>query len=122
MNMNVRRMTTLRRWRAAGCVALLAAALGAAGGAQAPSTPETQIPNLEGIWDGTPLSGRTILLASEQGFGDTIQFVRYALIAGQGGRVLLQCKSELKRLLNGQCGIEQVYSSGDAVPAFNKRK
>src|SRR5690606_24890429 len=29
-------------------------------------------------WDGSPLASRTILLYTEQGFGDTIQFVRLA--------------------------------------------
>ena len=29
------------------------------------------------LWDGSPLEGKTILLHSEQGIGDTIQFVRY---------------------------------------------
>lgn len=29
-------------------------------------------------WDGSPLGGRTILLHFEQGFGDTLHFIRYA--------------------------------------------
>src|SRR5205807_1597171 len=29
-------------------------------------------------WSGQDLSGKTILLRAEQGFGDTIQFLRYA--------------------------------------------
>src|SRR5207248_209176 len=29
-------------------------------------------------WDGSALSGRTILLHAEQGVGDTLQFIRYA--------------------------------------------
>ena len=32
------------------------------------------------MWDGAPLAGRKIMLHSEQGVGDTIQFVRYAAL------------------------------------------
>ncbi len=40
------------------------------------------------MWDGGELNGRTILLHAEQGFGDTLQFVRYAKMAEErGGRV-----------------------------------
>src|SRR5262249_58493468 len=54
MQRTFRRTTTLSRWRGAACAAALAAALGGVLAAQAPSTPEAQIPSLEGIWDGTP--------------------------------------------------------------------
>ena len=33
---------------------------------------------LQPLWDGRDLPGGTVLLHSEQGFGDTLQFVRYA--------------------------------------------
>jgi len=54
MHMKLRRTTTLSRWRRAACAAAVTAAIGGVLGAQAPSTPESQIPSLEGIWDGTP--------------------------------------------------------------------
>src|SRR5262249_44197144 len=51
-------------------------------------------------WDGSPLSGRTILLHAEQGLGDTLQFVRYARLVGhQGGRVIVACRRPLARIL-----------------------
>src|SRR3989449_10557441 len=52
------------------------------------------------FWDGSEFNGRTILLYAEQGFGTTIQFIRYApLVARRGGRVIVACQPELVRLL-----------------------
>ncbi|WP_188262558.1 tetratricopeptide repeat protein [Azospirillum tabaci] len=51
-------------------------------------------------WGGEPLEGRRILLHAEQGFGDTIQFARYApLVARAGGRVILDVHPLQFRLL-----------------------
>ncbi|MBB3265629.1 Tfp pilus assembly protein PilF [Azospirillum sp. OGB3] len=51
-------------------------------------------------WTGEPLDGRRILLHAEQGFGDTIQFARYApLVARAGGRVILDVHPLQFRLL-----------------------
>jgi len=45
------------------------------------------------LWEGSPLAGRTILLHGEQGYGDTIQFIRYAkhIDKSGGGRIVLAC-------------------------------
>lgn len=54
-------------------------------------------------WDGSALAGRTLLVHSEQGHGDSIQFVRYAALARQaGGRVVVECQDRLHRLFEGQ--------------------
>ncbi|MEO5375315.1 MAG: tetratricopeptide repeat-containing glycosyltransferase family protein [Alphaproteobacteria bacterium] len=67
-------------------------------------------------WDGGPLDGRTILLHAEQGFGDILQFVRFApAVKAQGGRVVLECPSRLHRLLAGLPGIDRLTAPGDAV-------
>ncbi|MEG4043376.1 tetratricopeptide repeat protein [Microcoleus sp. Pol17_C1] len=71
------------------------------------------------IWDGSDLNGQTILLRSEQGLGDAIQFVRYAAIVQQkGGKVILSCYQELKRLFKQIPGIEQVVVRMDELPEF----
>jgi tetratricopeptide (TPR) repeat protein len=78
------------------------------------------------LWLGDgPLEGKTILLHAEQGFGDTIQFVRYApLVAGQGARVVLEVQRDLVRLLSGgllsgMMGIDAVIGRGEALPPFD---
>jgi len=51
-------------------------------------------------WDGGELHGKTILIYNEQGFGDTIQFLRYLpQVAGRGGKIVLACQKELLSLL-----------------------
>jgi tetratricopeptide (TPR) repeat protein len=71
-------------------------------------------------WDGSRLDGRTILLSEEQGFGDAIQFVRYALpVAEMGAKVLLRCEPELKSLLSGAAGVTAVFDASQALPPFD---
>ena len=71
-------------------------------------------------WTGENLTGKTILLHAEQGFGDTIQFVRYApIIAAAGARVILECQSELLRLLKGIAGIDETIERGQPLPDFD---
>jgi tetratricopeptide (TPR) repeat protein len=73
------------------------------------------------LWlgDGS-LEGKTILLHAEQGFGDTLQFVRYApLVAGQGAKVIVEVQRELVRLLSGLDGIDAVIRRGETLPSFD---
>ncbi|NTV49853.1 MAG: tetratricopeptide repeat protein [Geobacteraceae bacterium] len=72
------------------------------------------------LWDGSPLNGRTILLHAEQGFGDAIQFVRYApLVALRGGNVVLECHPQLVSLFQGAGGIQAVVPFGSPLPTFS---
>jgi Flp pilus assembly protein TadD len=71
------------------------------------------------VWDGVPLDGATILLHAEQGFGDTLQFVRYApLVAALGGRVVLACQAPLTRLLARVEGIAETVALDGPMPDF----
>jgi tetratricopeptide (TPR) repeat protein len=65
------------------------------------------------------VAGKTILLHAEQGFGDTIQFIRYApLLARQGVRVICEVQPELLPLLS-QLPDVSVIASGEPLPAFD---
>jgi len=54
-------------------------------------------------WNGENLSGKTLLVYAEQGFGDTIQFLRYLpLIQTQSvapARIVFECQKPLARLI-----------------------
>ena len=66
-------------------------------------------PYKQPLWDGAPFPGQTVVLHSEQGMGDTLQFVRYApLVKERGGTVVLDCQPELVGLLSRCPGIDQV--------------
>lgn len=68
------------------------------------------------VWDGSPLGERTLLLWSEQGYGDVLQFVRFAsLIPKERGRVLLHAPQPLARVLATCPGIDRVVVDGDRV-------
>jgi Tetratricopeptide repeat/TPR repeat len=72
------------------------------------------------LWDGSDLRGRTILLYAEQGFGDTLHFIRYVqLIRQRGGTVIVECQRGLVSLLAGVAGISHLVSQGDLHPAFD---
>lgn len=66
---------------------------------------------------GTPLTGKTLLLAAEQGLGDTLQFCRYAAMAVQrGARVLLEVQPSLAGLLGTFAGGAQILQRGAPRP------
>jgi tetratricopeptide (TPR) repeat protein len=72
-------------------------------------------------WRGEePLEGKTILLHSEQGLGDTLQFCRYAALAkAAGARVMLEAERPLLSLLRTLAGADVVMEKGTALPDFD---
>ncbi len=71
-------------------------------------------------WTGQSLSEKTILLVAEQGFGDTLQFIRYApLVERLGAKVLLQCPPQLIPLAKTCSGISAVFADNTSPPLFD---
>jgi Flp pilus assembly protein TadD len=66
------------------------------------------------------IHGSRILLHAEQGFGDVIQFCRYAsLVADHGATVFLECQPELVRLLRSLPGVHSVIARQEQLPEFD---
>lgn len=69
-------------------------------------------------WQGAPFAGQTLKLWTEQGFGDNLQFIRYApRLAALGGRVILECTPPLIPLLARMDGIAALYPTGQVEEA-----
>ncbi len=66
------------------------------------------------------VAGRTVLLTHEEGFGDTIQFLRYApLLAERGATVVARMPAALMRLARRVPGISSVIPEDAALPAYD---
>ncbi|WP_413196736.1 tetratricopeptide repeat protein [Pararobbsia alpina] len=73
------------------------------------------------LWLGeTSLEGKTILLHSEQGLGDTLQFCRYASrVAALGAKVVLEVPTELVRVCAQLKGVDVLVEEGQPLPDFD---
>jgi len=70
-------------------------------------------------WKGEPLAGRVLYVHSEQGLGDTLQFVRYAPLIGAGDRVILEVQPALERLCASLPAAPRIIARGETVPPFD---
>lgn len=71
-------------------------------------------------WDGAPDGALTLLLRSEQGLGDTLQFLSYARAARvRVGRIVLEAPPALVPLLGSALGVDEVVPRGGSVPAHD---
>ncbi len=71
-------------------------------------------------WDGSFLNGKKILIVSEQGFGDAIQFSRYIqYVKKKGGYVILECRKELRNIFENLPYIDQIIDKEDKIPDLN---
>ena len=74
----------------------------------------------EPAWTGQPITAGTVLLYAEQGYGDAIQFIRYApLVAERCARVLVKCHAELESLFDSVSGKVKVIKRDEPLPPFD---
>jgi Flp pilus assembly protein TadD len=71
-------------------------------------------------WTTEPVRGRTVLVAAEQGFGDTLHFIRYVpALAEAGARVVLRVQQPLHRLLAGFPGVAALSDDAAALAPYD---
>jgi Flp pilus assembly protein TadD len=75
----------------------------------------------EPLWLGKDsIAGKRLLLYSEAGLGDTLQFCRYASrCAALGAIITLQLQAPLVELLSGLEGVDRVLPDGATLPEFD---
>ncbi len=70
------------------------------------------------VWDGESIAGKTILIYSDQGFGDAINFVRYLpYLKNSGANIILEVQQPLYSLFKNTKFYDSiiVYPNGDLV-------
>jgi Flp pilus assembly protein TadD len=67
------------------------------------------------------IEGKTILVCSDEGLGDFIQFARYIpMLAARGARVILFVPDQISSLVAGLPGVSGCFAfSGRSLPAFD---
>ena len=67
----------------------------------------------------SPPNGRTILLHTEGGLGDAINFIRLVPMIAKGGgrRFILECQPALTALFAGTKGVDEFVARGQTLPA-----
>ncbi|MBI5062279.1 MAG: tetratricopeptide repeat protein [Desulfatitalea sp.] len=72
-------------------------------------------------WQGEAFKGQTLLVHSEQGIGDAIQFARYLrLVKARGGRVIFEVRRSLSSLFASLEGVdERIELSADKPPSVH---
>jgi hypothetical protein len=73
--------------------------------------------NPDALWDGRPLDGKRILIRCLHGYGDAIQFIRYAgLLKNSGSEVIAETHPEMTGVLASVPSVDRVRTwAGDPV-------
>jgi hypothetical protein len=73
--------------------------------------------HLQRVWDGTPMTGRRVLVRCYHGLGDTIQYVRLLpQLRAIASAVILWVQPKLVPLLDGLPGADEVLPLHDGEP------
>ncbi len=68
-------------------------------------------PDPNRFWDGLPFTGKRVVIRCLHGYGDAIQFVRYARLVGrEASRITVQTHPELVSLLRGMPFVDEVIT------------
>lgn len=72
-------------------------------------------------WEGAACSGKTLLLHTEQGLGDTLQFARFIALAKtrSQARIFLEGPAALQSLLATIRGLDGYVVAGETLPPFD---
>ena len=71
----------------------------------------------ENKWDGNDIKDKKVLLYSEQGIGDAINFVRYVpLVKNKGCHTIVHCPDEIKSIVKNCEGVDEVTGYKEATP------
>jgi tetratricopeptide (TPR) repeat protein len=67
------------------------------------------------------IKGKTLLLHSEQGFGDSIQFIRFLPILKEkyGCKIAVKCREGLKELFKSMEEIDVIVDRSEETPSFD---
>ncbi|MGA7807621.1 tetratricopeptide repeat protein [Bradyrhizobium sp.] len=87
-----------------------------------PSLTIARLDTPQPLWLGKgPIAGKTILILTDEGFGDAIQFARYVpMVAALGARVILVVSDALWPLFSGLAGVAQCLPLSVAkLPSFD---
>jgi hypothetical protein len=72
------------------------------------------------LWRGEDLAGKSLLVTSEQGYGDVLHFVRFLpLLRGRCKALWLECPPEMHRLLGALPDLDGVLGPGDQLPPID---
>jgi len=74
------------------------------------------------LWKGEDLKGKSIIIYTEQGFGDTFQFCRYvSWVKSLGAKVFFYGSQKIQQILSSLNGIDQWIAKGSPIPKHDYR-